>query len=279
MIEDDAYSLYIGIKDLQEAKRKILQEVEMLKEVNTKLIGENQDLLISQTEDAKKIERYKNFCTKLKALNRGLMKCLPSESQSKYHRTAEWLSQFGNDDNLDIPSIMSSDIENIPVNEDTVFGEIAEDVPISVKQEEILVSSEMSESEIVFIEQNEPTITQASAFTQLIAGSKSANWKKLEKDLNDKENEPPSAKRKNKAQNKPIKKTKGGIKINETVRNKDERKKLHAHKDGCCGGYYDQFSDNNQVDKISRHRAQFAEPCTPPGYWDTTFPPMPPTQE
>ncbi|KND03848.1 uncharacterized protein SPPG_01303 [Spizellomyces punctatus DAOM BR117] len=82
--------------------------------------------------------------------------------------------------------------------------------------------------------------------------------------------------------------SKNGVpyKYHEVVRNKEQRKKMHAEDCACCTGFYKAAgpikplhelgaappSEADRLQKVSRHRHWHAPPDTPPGFWDVDFP-------
>ncbi|TPX65380.1 hypothetical protein SpCBS45565_g05216 [Spizellomyces sp. 'palustris'] len=82
--------------------------------------------------------------------------------------------------------------------------------------------------------------------------------------------------------------SKNGVpyKYQEVVRNKEQRKKMHAEDCACCTGFYKAAgpikplhelgaappSEADRLQKVSRHRHWHAPPDTPPGFWDVDFP-------
>ncbi|KAF9428999.1 hypothetical protein BGZ94_000180 [Podila epigama] len=97
---------------------------------------------------------------------------------------------------------------------------------------------------------------------------------------------------------------------NYTERRKDKRKQMHASDCPCCQRFYEitgplplpdgynafftpapkpgqlevwEETEREQLDRriqtVSRHRVQHEVPLTPPGYWDTQFPPTPERRE
>jgi hypothetical protein len=241
---------------------ELLESVNQLEQQNTLLKTDldDKDKRIKQLEleleSTKKLNsKIKSLCTKLKSLNYGLMKFIPSESQSKYEKTAKWLTQTIEED-------LETRTSTSPIKDVVVEPVVIPVEPVVTPVEQPPVVEPIS-SDIECIS----NVKSNSAFDKLLNGSKSVNWKKTEKNIKDKDGFTLFSTKRRKTN------TTSHIKVNEPNKSKSERKKMHAHHDGCCEGYYNEFNDENQVNQISRHRAYFEEPSTPPGYWDTTFPP------
>ncbi len=250
---------------------ELLESVNLLEQQNIELKSQSEEKekrilqLENELEKTRKLNsKIKSLCTKLKSLNNGLMKFIPSESQSKYEKTAKWLTQTIDQD-LDMSKLSTSPFKDPVDLVDEV--DIVDQIDVSAEQENRPEIAESSEIECISNKVNANT----SAFTKLLDGSKSVNWKKTEKNIKEKDGFTLFSAKRRKLSDKTN--TTSHIKVNEPNKTKSERKKMHAHHDGCCEGYYNEFNDQNQVNQISRHRAYFEEPSTPPGYWDTTFPP------
>ncbi|KRY90864.1 DNA endonuclease RBBP8 [Trichinella pseudospiralis] len=72
--------------------------------------------------------------------------------------------------------------------------------------------------------------------------------------------------------------------INEPVKSKRERKKLHGHACHCCRNYVDKlYLDEEEKAKrlkeVGRHRALHPRPRTPEHFWDVGFPSTPEIEE
>ncbi|KRY37316.1 DNA endonuclease RBBP8 [Trichinella spiralis] len=72
--------------------------------------------------------------------------------------------------------------------------------------------------------------------------------------------------------------------INEPVKSKQERKKLHGHACHCCKNYVDKlYLDDEEkakrLNEVGRHRALHPRPKTPEHFWDVGFPSTPEIEE
>eukprot|EP00835_Amoeboradix_gromovi_P005089 NODE_447_length_8464_cov_0.381112.p4 type:complete len:296 gc:universal NODE_447_length_8464_cov_0.381112:4271-3384(-) len=287
-VENEAYDLYLKVQLMikANAENSIMMDV---------LRKENHDLkakIVEQDKMIASIERYKIVCSKLKSLNSKLVRIIPIESQSKFRKTLEWMTQPENEEKLDVASVSSNykpkkifltdqsgtnNVKFLPSeveNENDLNKQLDDEEDSKLSRTQHAESCSDDEIEIIG---NIPSATpKPTLFSTLLEGSKKVNWKEIEQLMEEKEKESSTSacKRKSDSTRKYFsKKKKGGIKINETKRNKEERKKQYAHQDGCCDSYYKEFGNQNQVKDISRHRSNYQEPSTPPGFWETTFPP------
>ncbi|KRZ61337.1 DNA endonuclease RBBP8 [Trichinella nativa] len=72
--------------------------------------------------------------------------------------------------------------------------------------------------------------------------------------------------------------------INEPVKSKQERKKLHGHSCHCCRNYVDKlYLDDEEkakrLNEVGRHRALHPRPKSPEHFWDVGFPSTPEIEE
>eukprot|EP00834_Sanchytrium_tribonematis_P006636 NODE_507_length_6688_cov_1.276673.p4 type:complete len:283 gc:universal NODE_507_length_6688_cov_1.276673:4067-4915(+) len=276
---NEIYDLYLRSKEVEEFHSSTLEE--------------NQRLRTELDEVKSALAHSKSVSSKLKELSIMLLKFVPAESQGKLQQI---LTQNVGDDLLS-PKSTGDDSENQSEESTRVdiedLNDLLEIKPAKAKIIETskpepirLIGSDELDNDITIVENDDIVLLKKdtpTAFSRLIEGSRKVNWKKAERVLTEKENDNQTLSkrkqqfRKVKSGTFTNKKHKCEEKINEPVRKKEERAKLNGHHQGCCENYYNAINDEDQVDHhvhdISRHRSKYTEPNTPPGFWDTTFPP------